>query len=59
MLPAEIYPSFMKRINAFIYRFIWTSKWQRISRLKLLCSVEMGGAKMLHLSISELALRWK
>ena len=59
MLPTEIHPSFIKDLNAFIYGFIWGSKWERISRLNLACSVEMGGAEMLHLFFFALALQWK
>ena len=59
MLPTEIHPPFIKRLNALIYGFIWGSKWERISRLNLACSVEMGGAKMLHLPFFVLALQWK
>ena len=59
MLPTEIYPPFVKHLNALINGFIWGSKWERISRLNLACSVEMGGAKILHLPFFVLALQWK
>ena len=59
MFPAEIHPPFIKHLNVFIYGFIWGSKWERISRSNLACSVEMGGAKMLHLPFSVLAFQWK
>ena len=59
MLPIEIYPPFLKRLNALSCRFIWGFKWGPISRLNLACSVEMGGAKMLHLTFFVLALQWK
>ena len=59
MLPTEIHSPFIKQLNALIYGFIWGSKWERISRLNLACSVEMGGAKMLHLPFFVLALQWK
>ena len=59
MLPTEIHPPFIKHLNVFIYGFIWGSKWERISRLNLACSVEMDGAKMLHLPFFVLVLQWK
>ena len=59
MLPTEIHPPFIKHLNAFIYGFIWGSKCERISRLNLACSVEMDGAKMLHLPFFVLVLQWK
>ena len=49
----------MKSLNAFINGFIWGSKWERTSRLNLACSVEIGGAKMLHLPFIVSALQWK
>ena len=55
MLQIEIHPPFIKHLNALIYGFICGSKWERISRLNLACSVEMGGAKMLHLPFFALA----
>ena len=51
--------SYLKRLNAPIYQFIWGSKWERIRRLNLACSVEMGGAKMLHLPFFVSTLQWK
>ena len=51
MLPIKIYPPFINRVNVLTYRFIWVSKWELINRLTLTCSVEMGGAKMLHLPL--------
>ena len=57
--PIEIHPPFVKHLNALIYGFIWGSKWERISRLNLACSEEMGGAKMLHLPFFVLASHWK
>ena len=59
MLPIEIHLPFIKQLNALIYGFIWGSKWERINRLNLACSVEMGGAKMWHLPFFVLALQWK
>ena len=59
MLPTEIHPPFIKHLNALIYGFIWGSKWEPISRLNLACSVEMGGAKILHSPFFVLALQWK
>ena len=59
MLPIEIYPLFIKHLNALIYGFLWGSKCERISRLNLARSVEMGGAKMLYLPFFVLALQWK
>ena len=61
MLPTEIHPPFIKRLTALMYGFIWDSKWEHIGidRLNLACSVEMGGAKMLHLPLFILALQWK
>ena len=56
MLPTEIHPPFLERLTVLIYRFIWGSKWEHISQLN---SVEMGGAKMLHLLFFVLALQWK
>ena len=38
ILPIEIHPPFLKRLNASIYGFVWVSKWERISRLDLACS---------------------
>ena len=57
MLPAEIHPPFMKRLNALISEFILGSKWECISRLNLACSVRMGGAKTLHVPFFILALQ--
>ena len=59
MLQIEIHPPYTKHLNGLIYGFIWGSKLERISRLNLACSVEMGGAKMLHLPFFVLALQWK
>ena len=58
-LPIELHLLFIKRLNAHIYGFIWGSKWERITRSNFAWSVEMGGAKMLHLPFFVLALQWK
>ena len=59
MLPTEILRPFLKRLNALIYEFISVCKRERIRRLNLACSADMGGAKMLHLVFFVLALQWK
>ena len=56
MLPAEIHLPLIKHLNVLIYGLIWGSKWERISRLNLACSVEIGGAKMLYVPFFVLAL---
>ena len=54
MLLTEIHPPFVKHLNDLIYGFIWGSKWERISRLNLACSVEMGGASCIYFSLYKL-----
>ena len=59
MIPSHIFPPFLKSLNQIVYSFIWGSKWERISRVNLTSSVELGGANMLHLPAFITALHWK
>ena len=59
MLPTKIHPPFIKHLNALIYGFIWGSKCERISRLNMACSAEMGGVSIQNLPFFVLALQWK
>ena len=58
MLPIEIHPLFCKTPK-HSYEFIWGSKWERICRLNLACSVEKGGTVMFHLPFFVLASQRK
>ena len=59
MIPSHIFPPFLRSLNQIVYSFIWGSKWERISRVNLTSSVELGGANMLHLPAFITALHWK
>ena len=59
MIPSHIFPPFLRSLNQIVYSFIWGSKCERISRVNLTSSVELGGANMLHLPAFITALHWK
>ena len=46
-LPMHLPEVFIKRLNKLMFKFIWGSKWEKISRSKLCCDIEDGGAKMI------------
>ena len=50
---------FVKELNKLMFKFIWGSKWEKISRSKLSCSIEEGGAKMIDIKQYFLALKFR
>ena len=47
------------KINKLLFKFIWGSNWERVSRNVLCNNTESGGAKMLHLESYLTALHIK
>ena len=39
--------AFIKQLDKLMFKFIWCSKWEKISRSKLCVKIEDGGAKMI------------
>ena len=46
-LPIQLPEKFVKQLNRVLFTFIWGSKWEKIGRSQLCCSIEEGGAKMI------------
>ena len=48
LLLIEISKKFIQELNKTLFHFVWGSKWERVSRLKLCRSLLDGGANMLN-----------
>ena len=51
---------FVKQLNRVLFTFIWGSKWEKIGRSQLCCSIEEGGAKMIDVKqyLTAMKLKW-
>ena len=47
---------FMKKLHQNLYKFIWGSKWEKISRSQLCCNVKEGGGKIIDINHYVLSL---
>ena len=59
LLPIHLPEKFVKELNKLMFKFIWDSKWEKISRSKLSCSIEEGRAKMIDKKQYFLALKFR
>ena len=59
ILPLIIPRAFITKINKLLFKFIWGSNWERVSRNVLCNNIESGGAKMMHLESYLTALHAK
>ena len=59
ILPLIIPTTFKTNINKLLFKFIWGSNWERVSRNVLCNNIETGGAKMMHLESYLTALHTK
>ena len=59
ILPLIIPKTLITKINKLLFKFIWGSNWERVSRNILCNNIESGGAKMLHLESYLTALHVK
>ena len=59
ILPLIIPKTLITKINKLLFKFIWGSNWERVSRNVLCNNIEFGGAKMLHLESYPTALHVK
>ena len=50
---------FVEQLNRILFTFIWGSKWDKIGRSQLCCSIEEGGAKMIDVKQYLTALKFK
>ena len=50
---------FFKQLNQVLFTFIWGSKWKKIGRSQLCCSIKEGGAKMIDVKQYLTALKFK
>ena len=46
-LPIHLPKKFVKQLNEVLFIFIWGSKWEKIGRSQLCCSIVERGAKMI------------
>ena len=51
--------SFVNELNQILFQFIWGSKWEKISRLKLCCDFKEGGANMIDIKCHMLSIKLK
>ena len=58
-LPIFLPDSFVNELNQILFRFIWGSKWEKISRLKLCCNIKEGGANMIDIKCHMLSIKLK
>ena len=58
-LPIFLPDSFVNELNQILFRFIWGSKWEKISRLKLYCNIKEGGANMIDIKCHMLSIKLK
>ena len=49
MLPLIIPKTLITKINKLLFKFIWSSNWERVSRNVLCNNIESDGGKMMHL----------
>ena len=49
ILPPIIPRTLITKISKLLFKFIWGSNWERVSRNVLCSNTESGGAKMMHL----------
>ena len=59
ILPLIIPKTLITKINKLLFKFIWGSNWERVSRNVLCNIIESGGAKILHLESYLTALHVK
>ena len=59
ILPLIIPRTFITKINKLLFKFIWGSNWERVSRNVLCNNIESGEAKMVHLESYLTALHAK
>ena len=59
ILPLIIPKTLITKINKLLFKFIWGSNWERVSRNVLCNNIESGGAKMMHLESYLTALHVK
>ena len=50
---------FVKQLNRVLFTFVWGSKWEKIGRSQLCCSIVEEGAKMIHVKQYLTALKFK
>ena len=58
-LPIFLPDSFVNELNQILFRFIWGSKWEKISRLKLCCNIKEVGANMIDIKCHMLSIKLK
>ena len=58
-LPIQLPKKFVKQLNRVLFTFVWDSKWEKIERSQLCCSIVEGGAKMIHVKQYLTALKFK
>ena len=59
LLSIHLPEKFVKELNKLMFKFIRGSKWEKISRSKLSCSIEEGGAKMIDIKQYFSALKFR
>ena len=59
VLPVFPPKDFTKKLTRILYRFIWGSNWERISKQKLCNGIEHGGSKMVNVEKYFLSLKAK
>ena len=59
ILPLIIRRTLITKINKLLFKFIWGSNWERVSRNVLCYNIESGRAKMMHLKSYLTALHAK
>ena len=59
-LPIQLPEKFVKQLNRVLFTFIWGSKWEKIGRSQLCCSIEEGEAKMIDVKqyLTVLKFKW-
>ena len=50
--------NFYRIPNQIMYKFIWSSEWEKVGRSQLCCDVKEGGGKMIDINHYVLALRF-
>ena len=58
-LPIFLPDSFVNELNQTLFRFIWSSKWEKVSRLKFCCNIKKGGANMIVIKCHMLSIKLK
>ena len=58
-LPMHSPEAFVEQLDKLTFKFIFGSNWEKISRSKLCCNIEDGGAKMIDVKQHFLALKFR